>query len=136
MADDVVEQSSRLYDVARTAMDAGDLVGALALLERSLAGHIHFKTLELIGECQCRLGRHREAIIPLAAATGLNRGSRAPCLLAEAFLELGEWSDALAAAAESLRRAPEYRRACIALDRAEHELAAATSHNGGSSAGG
>jgi tetratricopeptide (TPR) repeat protein len=117
--DPSVDPSSALYDAARAALDGGDLLGGLDLLEKSLARGIHFKTLELIGETLCRLGRHREAIIPLAAATGLNRGSRAPCLLAEAFLELGEWSDAEAAAKESLSRTPEYRRARTALDRAE-----------------
>src|SRR5688500_6699798 len=129
------EQSSALYNSARAAIDAGDLVGALALLEQSLAGDIHFKTLELIGEVRCRLGRHREAIIPLAAATGLNRGSRASCLLAEAFLELGEWSDAQAAATESLRRTPGYGRARTALERAEAELTARSSPDDGGPAG-
>jgi predicted Zn-dependent protease len=130
-----VEQSSRLYDAARAAIDAGDVVKALGLLEQSLADDVHFKTLELIGEVRCRLGRHRDAIVPLAAATGLNRGSRAPCLLAEAFIELGEWSDAQAAAAESLRRTPGYGRAQIALQRAERELAAISPPDGGGSAG-
>lgn len=115
-------------------MDAGDLVTASALLEQSLAGDIHFKTLELIGELRCRLGQHREAIIPLAAATGLNRGSRAPCLLAEAFLELGKWSDAQSAATESLRRTPGYGRARTALERAERDLASGSSPDDGGSA--
>ena len=129
------EQSSALYDAARAAIDAGDLAEALGLLEQSLAGDVHFKTLELIGDVRCRLGRHREAIVPLAAATGLNRGSRAPCLLAEAFIELREWSDAQAAATESLRRTPGYERARTALERAERELTAISSLDGGGSAG-
>lgn len=99
-------------------MDAGDLPRALQLLEKSLALQIHHKTLELIGELRCRMGEHREAIIPLAAATGLNRGIRAPLLLAEAFLALGEWADAESAATESLRRDPGCHRARVALDKA------------------
>jgi predicted Zn-dependent protease len=121
-----VERSSLLFDAARGSLDADDLAGGLALLEQSLAHHVHFKTLELMGEVRSRLGQHREAIIPLAAATGLNTGSRAPCLLAEAFLALGEWADAEAAAVESLRRTPEYGRAKAALERAKRELAAAS----------
>jgi predicted Zn-dependent protease len=119
---DSIEQSSLLYDAARTAIDAGGLVEGLSLLERSLGLDIHFKTLELIGEIRSRLGQHREAIVPLAAATALNRGSRAPCLLAEAFLELGCWSDAQAAAEESLRRTPGYQRALAALARAKQTM--------------
>lgn len=123
---DTVDQSSLLYHAARAAIDAGDLTGGLSLLEQSLAHDVHFKTMELIGEVRCRLGHPREAIVPLAAATALNRGSRAPCLLAEAFLKLGRWGDAQDAAAESLRRTPDYWRALAALERAEREMAAAT----------
>ncbi len=68
------EIDSLLYASARASIDAGDIVGGLALLEQSLAHHVHFKTLELIGELRCRIGQHREAIIPLAAATGLEGG--------------------------------------------------------------
>lgn len=59
-----VEQSSVLDDAARAAIGASDFVGALALLEQSLEGDIHAKTLELIGEVRCRLGRQREDISP------------------------------------------------------------------------
>jgi hypothetical protein len=72
----------------------------------------------------------------LAAATGLNRGSRAPCILAEAFLELGEWSDAQAAAVEALGRTPGYRRALAALERAERALAPDSSPGDGGPGGG
>ena len=51
-----------------------------------------------------------------------------------AFLELGEWSDAQVAATESLRRTPGYRRARMALERAEREIAALSPDDEGSAA--
>ena len=116
--EDSEDPSAVLYDAARQSMEAGDLDFALNQFQESLKHAVHFKTLELIGEIHCRLGRHREAIVPLAAATALNQGSRAPCLLAEAFMAIGESADAEAAATEALRRAPDYRRAREALERA------------------
>jgi tetratricopeptide (TPR) repeat protein len=120
--DDSIDQSLQLYNAARDAMNAGKLAEALEFFEASLAKHIHHKTLELIGELHHRQGRPRDAIIPLAAATGLNRGPRAPSILAEAFLALEEWADAEEAASESLRRDPNCRRAAVARDAARQRL--------------
>jgi len=75
-------------------MDRGALEEAVALFERSVSANPHFKALELLGECLVRLGRPREAVVPLAAATTLNKGVRAPALLAQVFLETGEFQQA------------------------------------------
>ena len=57
------------------------------------------------------VGQWLEAIVPLAAATTLNRGVRAPSLLAEVFMHLEEWPDAEALAAIALSRGPNNKRA-------------------------
>ncbi|MBX7106657.1 MAG: tetratricopeptide repeat protein [Gemmataceae bacterium] len=111
-----------LFREGRAAFDSGDYELALTLFRRSLESTVHFKTLELIGEALCQLGRFREAIVPLAAAAGLNRGSRAPCLLAEAFAAIEDWRSAKDAAEESLRRTPSYNRAKDVLAVAEKQL--------------
>lgn len=105
----------RLYEDARAAMGQGDLEGAVRGFRDSAEAWPHFKTLELLGECLMKLNRLREAIVPLAAATTLNQGVRAPALLAEAFLHLGELSDAKAAAQLALSRAPNNRMALQVL---------------------
>jgi tetratricopeptide (TPR) repeat protein len=87
-------------------MEAGALEEAVARFRESIAEWPHFKTLELLGDCLLQLKRPREAIIPLAAATALNRQGRAPALLGRAFLELGTYRDAFDQAEEALRRAP------------------------------
>lgn len=86
--------SSDFYDQARQAMDRGALEEAVPLFERSVSACPHFKALELLGECLVRLGRPHEAIVPLAAATTLNQGVRAPALLAQVFLDTGEFQQA------------------------------------------
>lgn len=112
-----------LYDRGREAFERGEYELALALLRESWDDTIHFKTISRIGEVLCRLGRHREAVTPLAAATSLNRGSLSPCLLAEALLQIGELQLAQDAATESLRRTPGYRRAQAVLNEIDQRVA-------------
>jgi predicted Zn-dependent protease len=100
-----------LYHQGRLAMEAGNLEDAISSFRRSIAEWPHFKTLELLGECLLRLHQPREAIVPLAAATALNRQARAPALLAQAFLELGTYGDAREQAEEALRRDPGNQQA-------------------------
>jgi tetratricopeptide (TPR) repeat protein len=97
-----------LYREGRARMEAGDAAGALSLLERSVALEPHFLTLELLGECLLALGRPREAIVPLAASSGLHRQSRAPARLAEVMLALGRWEQADELAAHALAVDPEH----------------------------
>jgi tetratricopeptide (TPR) repeat protein len=100
-----------LYHKGRLAMEAGDLQDAISSFRQSIAEWPHFKTLELLGECLLRLNQPREAIVPLAAATALNRQAHAPALLARAFLELGTYGDARDQAEEALRRDPGNKQA-------------------------
>jgi tetratricopeptide (TPR) repeat protein len=94
------------YLSARVAMKAGALEEAVALFQESVQQWPHMKTLELEGECLLRLGRPREAIVPLAAATALHPSARPPALLAQAFLALGHEREAIEFAEEALRRTP------------------------------
>ncbi len=99
------------YQEARRLMDQGLYEKAITLFEQNIKSEPHFKELELLGECLMRLERLVEAIIPLAAATTLNQGVRAPSLLAEVFYSLGKTHEANAMAELALRRDPNNRRA-------------------------
>ena len=81
--------ASQLYEQARRLMADGSFEQAVELFHQSAVESPHFKTYELLGECYMRLKRLTEAIPFLAAATILNRGVRAPSLLAEVWLALG-----------------------------------------------
>jgi tetratricopeptide (TPR) repeat protein len=107
--------SNELYYQARTAMDAGRLEEAIHAFQQSAQEEPHFKTYELLGECLVRLERFSEAVVYLAAATALNRGVRAPSLLAQAFLKLGMHSDSKDAAEIALSRDPTNRLAKMIL---------------------
>jgi tetratricopeptide (TPR) repeat protein len=123
---DHMDESRQAYELfleGRLAHERGDYHCAVAIFRQSLEIAVHFKTLELLGESLCRLGKHQESIVPLAAATGLNRGSRSPCLLAESFAALHDWQSAQDAANESLLRTPGYGRAKSLLAEVEKQLA-------------
>lgn len=92
-------------------MGDGRLEEAVSLFQQSVALAPHFKSLELLGECFVRLNRQREAIVPLATATRLNRGVRAPSLLAEVFLKLEDYHAAKEMAELALSRDAGNRRA-------------------------
>src|SRR6478672_7806240 len=90
-----LERSTELYKAGREKMEVGDYRSAIALLNESNTAFPHFKTLELLGECQLDQDRPLEAIIPLAAAIGLGSSEfKAMYLLAKAFLALGRSRDA------------------------------------------
>ena len=109
--EDALSQSSDLYEQARRMMGEGRLEEAVSLFQQSVALAPHFKSLELLGECFVRLNRQREAIVPLAAATSLNRGVRAPSLLAEVFLMLEDYHAAKEMAELALSRDAGNRKA-------------------------
>ena len=92
-------------------MGAGRFEEAAGLLTQSIAAWPHFKSLELLGECLIKIGRLQEAIVPLAAATALNAGVRAPALLAEVFLQLDQREDAERAAEIASTRHPANKTA-------------------------
>jgi hypothetical protein len=62
-------------------------------------------------------GEPKRAIIPLAAATTLNTQVRAPSLLAEALLALGNELDAHRIALFALDREPNNKRARFVFER-------------------
>jgi cytochrome c-type biogenesis protein CcmH/NrfG len=93
-------------------MEAGDFIGAIAVLESSAEAAMHFKTFELLGECYLRLERYPKAVMALAAATIMNKGVRAPSLLAEALMHCGqEHTDAVKTVVKmALERDPNNRK--------------------------
>lgn len=113
------EAAGALYDEGRKRMNAGDLDGAIEAFSRSAQMVAHFKTLELLGECHVRAGRLAEAIVPLAAATTLNDQVRAPALLAETLLRLGQREDGRRIALLALSRGATNRKAREVLRQTE-----------------
>jgi tetratricopeptide (TPR) repeat protein len=119
--------ASQLYEHARELMDGGAYEQAAEFFHQSAVESPHFKTYELLGECYIQLNRLTEAIPFLAAATALNRGVRAPSLLAEAWLSLGHYVEAAEAAGVALSREPNnkaalrVREAAAAIAKKRHE---------------
>ena len=105
-----------LYHAGRERMEAGALAEAAELLQRSAAIEPHFLTLELLGECLARLGRLREAVVPLAASAALHQQSRAPARLAEVFLALDRPDQAAEQAQRALTIDPANELAQAVLD--------------------
>jgi tetratricopeptide (TPR) repeat protein len=99
------------YEQARELMNQGQLEEAASLFEKNIEERPHFKELELLGECFMLLGRLSQAIVPLAAATTLNRGVRAPSLLAEVLYLLGDMYAADQIAELALSRDPKNHKA-------------------------
>src|SRR4028119_1434570 len=106
-----LSQSSDLYQKARLKMSEGNFDDAVFLFQQSIQLSPHFKTLELLGECFIHLNRWQEAIVPLAAATSLNKSVRAPSLLAEVFLKLEDYPSAEEMAEIALCRDTNNRKA-------------------------
>ena len=99
------------YEAGRAAMDNARYREAIDHFEASLEAGVHFKTLELLGECRLLTGQPRKAVVPLAAAVGLNDSQRSAYLLAQAHFALDDTVAALRACDEAIRRVPHYRRA-------------------------
>lgn len=110
--------AAQLYEHARQLMQEEKFNEASLLFLQAALKTPHFKTYELLGECYVRLGRFTEAIPYLAAATTLNRGIRAPTLLAEAWLALGQPSEAAKVADLVLSRAPKNKSALAVREKA------------------
>ena len=82
---DRFDEALSYYEEGRALMKSGDVSGAIAKFEQSIVCVPHFKTLELLGEAFLKIGKPDRAVVPLAAATTLNRQVRAPSMLAEAL---------------------------------------------------
>ena len=109
-------QAHNLYLAGRASLALGDLDDAIDKLGASIAKDPHFKTLELLGEAWWRKGEPKKAIIPLAAATTLNSQVRAPSLLAESLLAVGNELDAHRMAQLALDRDPNNKKARSVLE--------------------
>lgn len=81
--------AKQLYEKGGKCMQAGRLAEAVEHFAASARDQPHFKTFELMGECLLAMNQPDKAVLPLAAATCLNRGVRACALLAKSFYELG-----------------------------------------------
>ena len=111
------------YERGRALLESGDFVRAAAAFEASVSRWPHFKSLELLGEAFMRVGEPQRAIVPLAAATTLNAQVRAPSLLAEALLSIGDRLKAHEIAKLALSREPNNKRAKAVFDqtKADHD---------------
>jgi predicted Zn-dependent protease len=115
VTDEPSDRARRAYDDGRAALQAGQTDVAIHHFEASIAEAPHFKTLELLGEAWLAKGEPRRAIVPLAAATTLNSQVRAPSLLAEAFLALGDRLEAHQMAHLALQRDAHNKKAWAIL---------------------
>lgn len=114
-----MKEGYELYKKGRLLAKTGNYEEAVSLFRKSAVMKPHFKTFELLGECLLALNRISEAVGPLAAATTLNRGVRAPSLLAEAFLRNQKFDDAEDFAKLALQRDPRNKRARDVLAKLE-----------------
>ncbi len=85
-----MDESYKLFQLGREQLDKEDYLKAIEFFASSNELSEHFKTLELLGEANIKVGNLSAAIQPLAKATELNNGVRAPSLLSKVFLDLGE----------------------------------------------
>jgi len=124
MADEEPDDMAReLYEAGRAALQANDLETAIRQLEESIAQYPHFRALELLGEAWLKKGEPQKALVPLAAAATLNGQVRAPSLLAEALLALGNEVEAYRIAQLALSRDASNKKAQAVADatRAAHQ---------------
>jgi tetratricopeptide (TPR) repeat protein len=108
------EESFRLYEEGRAAMDAGDHRLAIERFKQSIAIKPHYKTYELLGEVFLMIGEYGDAVLYLAAASGLgNREIRSRFLLAKALLALDSMRahDAVLKLKEAICFNPQYKSA-------------------------
>jgi tetratricopeptide (TPR) repeat protein len=110
------DRSRQTYELGSALLKSRDYAGAIEALEESAALYPHFKTLELLGEAWLEKGEPLKAVVPLAAATTLNAQVRAPALLAEALLALGEDVRAHEMARLALGRDPKNRKARAVIE--------------------
>ncbi|OUR86907.1 hypothetical protein A9Q81_27660 [Gammaproteobacteria bacterium 42_54_T18] len=92
-------------------MDAGDFDKAIECFKLSNKTLAHFKTLELWGECEMKLGNIKASIMPLTAAMELNSSLKPASLLAKAYSDLGDSKRAIELAGIVLNKAPNNKLA-------------------------
>jgi uncharacterized protein HemY len=104
------------YELGRKLLTEQKYSEAVEAFHASAKLAPHFKTYELLGECYLALQQAAQAIPFLAAATTLNQGVRAPSLLAEVFLTLGDLPKAKEIAEIALSRDSTNSKAKSVLD--------------------
>ncbi len=115
--------AKELYDQAYEAMTQSNFEEAIRLFEESVRFVPHYRSLLHLGECYFQLGKLVESVVPLAAATTLNRQGIAPALLAEVFLELGDPRKAKELVDLAVARQPDYKRAKTLRNRVDQAVA-------------
>jgi len=95
-------RAESLYQAGRVHMAAEAFEQAILAFTESIAIYSHFEALELVGECLLVLGKPTQAVVPLAAATALNDQVRAPSLVSQALLAIGDYDRAAKVAATVL----------------------------------
>jgi tetratricopeptide (TPR) repeat protein len=108
------DESYRLYQSGREALETGDYSSSVRYFKKSAALWPHYKTYELLGEACLRIGDHAEAVLYLSAACGLGRKQfRSRFFLAKALLALGPTNniDAAMQLKKAIRLNPQYKAA-------------------------
>lgn len=88
---------------------------AVACLESCLNENLHYKTLELIGECYAAQDMYRQALHHLLAASTLNKSVRIRYRIAECFIEIDDEMAELYAK-EAIALSPKCKRARAVLE--------------------
>ena len=103
----------QLYLQGRRQMEDEAFDEAIESLQLSLRIYPRSETAELLGECFLKQHRFTEAIIPLAAAAQMSKGTRALALMADAYMALERYDEAIEAARESDHQVRRGRAATI-----------------------
>lgn len=103
---------------ARRLMEDGGAGAALRQVVRLARDYPTYEVLALLGECHLEMGDAKQAVVPLAAATGLSDHPRPASLLARALIEIDRRDDALLICQRLLRRDPKNRDALSIMQRA------------------
>src|SRR5262249_32911044 len=109
---DAVSESERLRNEARRAMSVRSWSEGAELLRRAIDLDPMSINFELLGDCLLALGQTRDAVVFLAAGTGLGHNQfKTRVKLAKALHDLGEpfVHDALWQLEEALRINPGYK---------------------------
>ena len=98
-----------LDDIQRL-IGGGGAAAAMQQITRLAKEEPVYEVLLVLGQCHLARGDAKQAIIPLAAATGLTDQPEPAALLAEALLDVGRKEDALLIAKRVLHRDPRNRK--------------------------
>lgn len=100
-----------MYQEGRALMFSGALTDAKDKFEKAVQAFPHYKSFERLGECLLEMGLIEQAVVPLATAIGLNHHYHSEVLLAEAYVRLGAYMDALRPAESAFCKNSQNKRA-------------------------